>query len=88
MEISEDVYEKLKKDADDNNAVQSIVRWIVRWIVFLILVAMFMGFYGCHAIDMQKQRDQAQVNAEVRAIESQGMDQEDYIEWLKARNGE
>lgn len=88
MEISEDVYEKLKKDADDNNAVQSIVKWIVRWIIFLILVAMFMGSYGCHAIDMQKQRDQAQVNAEVRVIESQGMDQKDYIEWLKARNGE
>lgn len=84
MEISEDVYEKLKRDADDNKAVRSVARWIV----LLIFIVIFMGFYGCHAIDMQKQREQAQVNAEVRAIESQGMDQEEYIEWLKAKNGE
>jgi len=80
VELPEEKYKKLVKDADDNKAIVSIIRWF-------ILVAFFafaMGVYGCHAIDMQKQRERAHISVEVREIEKAGLDYDQYIEWLKA----
>lgn len=80
VELPDDKYQQLVKDADDNRAIRTIARWMV----FILLFVIFMLSYGCHAIDMQKQRDNARVQVEVRDIQSQGMSHEEYIEWLEA----
>ncbi len=92
IELDENVYAKLKKDADDNRQVISIVRWIAFIIVFLFI---FFS-WGKRMLDLDIQRRQmelqcqmaiikAENNAEVRKIESKGMDFDDYISWLNAR---
>ena len=80
VELPDDKYKQLVKDADDNRAIKTITRWMVLILLFVI----FMISYGCHAIDMQKQRDNAYVQVEVRDIQRQGMSHEEYIEWLEA----
>lgn len=82
VELPDDKYKQLVKDADDNRSIRSITRWMVLFLLFIV----FMLSYGCHAIDMQKQRDNAYVQVEVRDIQSQGMTHEEYIEWLEASN--
>lgn len=83
VELPEEKYKKLVKDADDNRAIVSVLRWSVLIIFFIFAMAT----YGCHAIDLQKQRDNAYVSVEVRNIESDGLNFEQYIEWLDAKNG-
>lgn len=84
VELSDDEYKQLVKDADDNREIQRILRAILRWLALILLFVVFMLSYGCHAIDMQKQRDNAYIQVEVRDIQSQGMSHEEYIEWLEA----
>ena len=83
VELPDGQYEKLRKDADDNRSVRSLVRLVI----FSLILALFMVAYGCHALDMKKQIDQAYTNVQVREIESDGMDDEEYMDWLEARKG-
>lgn len=83
VELSDDQYKKLKRDADDNRSVKSLFRMII----LTFILALFMFAYGCHALDMKKQVDQAYTNVQVREIESNGMDDKEYMDWLEARKG-
>lgn len=92
IQLEDDVYAKLKKDADDNRQVISIVRWIAFIIVFLFIFFC----WGKQMLELDIQRRQielqcqmaiikAENNVEVREIESKGMEFDDYIKWLNAR---
>jgi hypothetical protein len=37
IQISDEIYNKLKKDADDNNAIKTIAKWVIGLIIFAIL---------------------------------------------------
>ena len=92
VQLEDEVYAKLKKDADDNRQIVAIVRWVVIAIIFLSTFF----FWGKQILDMDIRRRQmelecqlaitkAENNVEVRKIESEGMDLDDYILWLNAR---
>lgn len=88
IELGNEQYKKLVKDADDNVAAVRITRTIAAAIVFVIIFAIFMVSYGCHSMDMRKRIDVAETNKQVREIESEGLEYDQYIEWLEARKGE
>lgn len=92
VQLEDEVYTKLKKDADDNRQLVTIARWVVIAIVFLSIFF----FWGKQILDMDIRRRQTELecqmaiikaenNVEVRKIESEGMDLDDYILWLNAR---
>lgn len=92
VQMEDNVYEKLKKDADDNKQLVSITRIIVIGIIFCILF--FTWGRDLMAISVQKKQaelqnqiaiEQAETNKRVMAIESEGMTNEEYFEWLTAR---
>lgn len=88
IELGSEQYKKLVKNADDNVAAVRIARVIAAWAVFIVIFATFMVSYGCHAMDMRKRVDEAEVSRQVREIESEGLEYDQYIEWLEARKGE
>lgn len=91
VELEDDVYAKLQKDANDNRQVVNVTKWLV------ILVMFFVIFFswGRKIINFDVQRRQAELdcqialikaenNVEIREIESSGIDFDDYIKWLIA----
>lgn len=89
VQMEDEVYEKLKKNADDNLQVKKIIRLIVSVIVLLVL---YFGVISkiidvqIKKYDAQIQQEvaviQAETNVKVREIESSGMSMDDYIRWL------
>lgn len=89
IQMEDEVYEKLKKNADDNLQVKKIIRIIVSVIVLLVL---YFGVISkiidvqIKKYDAQIQQEvaviQAETNVKVREIESSGMSMNDYIRWL------
>lgn len=89
VQMEDEVYEKLKKNADDNLQVKKIIRFIVSIIVLLVL---YFGVISkiidvqIKKYDAQIQQEvaviQAETNVKVREIESSGMSMNDYIRWL------
>lgn len=89
VQMEDEVYEKLKKNADDNLQVKKIIRIIVSVIVLLVL---YFGVISkiidvqIKKYDAQIQQEvaviQAETNVKVREIESSGMSMNDYIRWL------
>lgn len=88
IQLDNETYEKLKKDADDNRQIRSIVQWVIGLIIFAILY--FTA--GQHFINIQIQKSQAAAERElavlqaqtavrVREIESEGMTVEEYLNW-------
>lgn len=88
IQMEDEVYEKLKKNADDNRQVKNIVRLV------LIVVCLLVLYFGVVSkfvdIQMKKyeaevQREvaiaQAETNVKIRQIESSGMSMNDYIQW-------
>lgn len=95
MQIEDEVFAKLKKDADDNRQIVHIVRAIAAVIIFCIL---FFS-WGLRLIDLDIQRrsaelqtqmalTQAETNKRVMAIESEGLTTDEYFNWLNARKTE
>lgn len=92
VEVKDEVYAKLTKDANDNKQIVRIVRIIAIVVIFLIL---FFG-WGKSLLDLDIQKrqndlqcqmalDNAKNNVEVREIESAGMSMDDYLKWLEVR---
>ncbi len=92
VQIEDEIYTKLKKDADDNRQIVHIVRAVVAVIIFCIL---FFS-WGIKLIDLDVQRrtselqtqiaiTQAETNKRVMAIESEGLTTDEYFRWLNAR---
>jgi hypothetical protein len=86
--MEDEVYEKLKKNADDNRQVKNIVRLVL--IVVCLLVLYFGVISKIVDIQLKKydaeiQREvaiaQAETNVKIREIESSGMSMNDYIQW-------
>ena len=84
VEIQDDEYKKLVKNANDNQAIMSIFRWFVLIALFIFVMAA----YGGHALEMKKQIDRAHISVEVREIESAGLTTDEYLDWLAIKNGE
>lgn len=95
VQLEDADFAKLKKDADDNKQVVAIVRWIAFIIAFLFIFFC----WGKPLLELDIQRRQVEIqcqmaivkaknNVEVREIESKGMELDDYIRWLNARETE
>ena len=95
VQIEDEIYTKLKKDADDNRQIVRIVRSVVAVIIFCIL---FFS-WGIRLIDLDVQRrtaelqtqialTQAETNKRVMTIESEGLTTDEYFKWLNARKTE
>lgn len=92
VQIEDEIYTKLKKDADDNRQIVRIARIVAAVIIFCIL---FMS-WGTRLIDLDIQRrtaemqtqialNQADTNRQIMAIESEGLTKEEYFRWLEVR---
>lgn len=92
IQLEEDDYRKIIKDANDNRSLVRIARWITVAIVFLFI---FFSF-GCNAIqisltkyrtkvDAENALVEARTNVQIRQIESEGLSTEEYFEWLRVR---
>lgn len=90
VQLDEELYNKIKKDADDNRQIRSIIQWIVGLIIFLVLY--FTA--GRHLLNIQIQKTQAAADREIailqaqntvriREIESEGLTSEEYLKWYK-----
>ena len=93
VQLSEENYARLKKDADDNLSIKSIVKWVVGLLIFAILYFTI----GNQFLNIQLSRlqssiaqesaiAQAETNKKVREIESSGMSTEDYLKWYTIHN--
>ena len=71
----------LQKDADDNRAVMRALKWIT----FIIIFSVFMVTFGCDAISRRQSLQRAYSEVEIREIQSEGMEFDDYITWLEAK---
>ena len=94
VELNDEVYAKLTKDANDNKQLVRIARIVAIVVVFLL----FFFTWGKGMIDLDIQRRQidlecqeaitrAENNVQVREIESSGMEIKDYLKWLEIREG-
>lgn len=92
VEIDENTYKKIQKDASDNRSILRLVRLGLLF-VFLIII---LFIYGTKFIDIslmkyrtfvecQSQIIQAENNVRIREIESTGMTTEEYLKWLEVR---
>ena len=94
VELNDEVYAKLTKDANDNKQLVRIARIAAIVVIFLL----FFFTWGKSMIDLDIQRRRidlecqeaiirAENNVKVREIESSGMKIEDYLKWLEIREG-
>lgn len=92
VQIEDEIYTKLKKDADDNRQIVRIVQIIAVLIIFCVL---FFS-WGVRLIDLDIQRRtaemqaqialaQADTNRQIIDIESEGLTKEEYFRWLEVR---
>ena len=90
VQLDEELYNKIKKDADDNRQIRSIIQWIIGLIIFLVLY--FTA--GQHLLNIQIQKAQAGADREIavlkaqntvriREIESEGLTTEEYLQWYR-----
>lgn len=95
VQIDDEVYTKLKKDADDNKQIVRIFKYALAFIIFCIL---FFA-WGIQLIDLDIQKrnaelqtqiaiTQAETNKRVMTIESEGLSTDEYFRWLNARKTE
>lgn len=94
VELNDEVYAKLTKDANDNKQLVRIAR--IAAIVVIFLLFFFTWGKGMIDLDIQRRRIdlecqeaiiRAENNVQVREIESSGMKIEDYLKWLEIREG-
>ena len=92
IQIEDDVYEKLLKDANDNRQVVKIAGIVAA--VFIFIVLFFSWGRGVIDLDIQRRTAEmnsqialanAETNAKILEIERGDMPMAEYVEWLKAR---
>ncbi len=92
IQIEDEVYSKMKKDADDNKQIVRIIRTVAAVIIFCILFFT----WGTRLIDLDIQRrtdemrsavavEQAKTNKQILSIESEGLTMDEYLKWLSVR---
>lgn len=81
VEIPDNEYTRLKKDADDNRTMKTIARLFFLFIPLVI----FLSSFGCHALRLYQDRTKAQNDVVVRQIEQGDLTMDEYIQWLKAK---
>lgn len=90
VEIEDEVYTQLQKDANDNKSVLRLAK-IVFMFIFSIVVLIA---YGTKLIDISLESykasverqiaiEEAHTNVAIREIESAGMTTEEYLKWLE-----
>lgn len=79
--IDENELAYLQKEADDNRAAVRVFRWIA----IILIFSVFMFAFGCDALAIRRERWKAYSEVEIREIQSEGMDFDDYIRWLEAK---
>lgn len=95
IEVDEEVYAKLEKDANDNKSLVKMMRYALIFISFIIILAI----YGIKIINISLTNYRtnaecqaaimlAENNVRVREIESSGMTTEEYLKWLEIKYGE
>ena len=92
IELTEESFEKLKKDADDNKQLVKIFITLAFIFVFL-MVFIFWGkdmlelsvYRHRSELDRQIAIEQAENNVRIREIEQGDLSMDDYIKWLNAR---
>lgn len=93
VQLEDDVYAKLTKDADDNKQIVHLVRIGIGFIIFLILFFT----WGVRLIDIDVQKrtydmeasiaiHQAEINKQVMTIERGDLSLDDYLKWVSIRN--
>ncbi len=93
IQIEDDIYEKLKKDADDNRQIKHLCHLGVALVIFLCIFFTF----GTQLINLDIQRrtselnnqlsiEQAEINRKIIDIESEGMTKTEYFKWLEVRS--
>lgn len=95
IEINEEDYKKLIKDANDN---RSIIKGLIIIIIGIVLIISTVNFSGKLAsiifqqyeanVQMQIALDEAENDVRIRKIESEGLTTEEYLKWLEVRNKE
>ena len=93
IELKIEDYEKLIKDADDNQTLRKIVTTIATTIVILVLI-FFMVKPAFDVwldtrkfeIQLQKSKTEAVMNKEIMTLEKEGMTNEEYFKWLSVRD--
>ena len=93
VQIEDDIYTKLKKDADDNKQIIRIIRIAILFLMFVILYFTVgidfikLGIQQqAYQVEYQHALDSAKTNVDVLNIERDNMSMDDYIKWLNARN--
>lgn len=81
VELPDEEYARLQKDADDNRTVKIIARMFLLLILFVI----FLSSFGCHALRLYQDRTKAQNDVIVRQIEQGDLTLDEYIRWLEAK---
>lgn len=88
VQLDDENYAKLKKDADDNRSIKTIAKWVVGLVIFLVLYftagTRFINIQIARsqaAMERESEILQAQVAVRVREIESQGMTMDEYLKW-------
>jgi hypothetical protein len=93
VQIEDDVYAKLKKDADDNRQIRNIARMVVVAIIFCVLF--FIWVVPLINLDIQRRSaemqtqiaiTQAETNKRVMEIEKSDLSNAEYFKWLEVRN--
>lgn len=93
VELSDEVYEKLKKDADDNKSLLSIVRTVCGLIfAVLVMITIVIPAYGIWLearkteVAMASARIEAINNRGIMEVEKNGLTNEEYFKWLEVRD--
>lgn len=93
IELKIEEYERLVKEADDNQTLRRIVTTIAATIVILVLIFfMIKPAFDVwldtrkFEIQLQKSKTEAIMNKEIMSLEKEGLTNEEYFEWLSVRD--
>lgn len=93
IELKIEEYERLVKEADDNQTIHRIVTTIAATIVILVLIFfMIKPAFDVwldtrkFEIQLQKSKTEAIMNKEIMNLEKEGLTNEEYFEWLSVRD--
>lgn len=92
IELKIEEYERLVKEADDNQTLRRIITTVAATIVILVLI-FFMVKPAFDVwldtrkfeIQLQKSKTEAIMNKEIMNLEKEGLTNEEYFEWLSVR---
>lgn len=92
VQMEDETYKKIIKDADDNRALSRIIRniciTIITAMVFIFVVMPVLNIQ----IDNYRREilrnnavKQAEINVQIREIESKGLTVQEYLKWLEIK---